>query len=57
VNGLIPSKETNQFPNADHFLTVIGEAWLRRNKPPNDGNKAFERRHKNFLSLPCHLIQ
>jgi hypothetical protein len=42
VNGLIPSKETNQFPNADHFLTVIGEAWLRRNKPPNDGNKAFE---------------
>jgi hypothetical protein len=41
VIGLIPSKERNQFPNADHFLTVIGEAWLRRNKPPNDGNKAF----------------
>jgi hypothetical protein len=31
----------NQFPDADHFLAVIGEAWLRRNKPRNDAGKAF----------------
>jgi hypothetical protein len=46
----------NQFPDADHFLTVIGEAWLRRNKPPHDGNKAFELRHKKSLRCSALLI-
>jgi hypothetical protein len=44
----------NQFPNADHFLAVIGEAWLHRNKPPNDGSKAFELRHEQ--SLRCSAV-
>ena len=35
----------NQFPGADHFLSVVGEARLGRDKPDNNGDEAIEPGH------------